>query len=217
MTRTGPRTYRQDRVGDVKDSVMAPATTLRPGDALIVVDVQNDFLPGGALAVSGGDEVVPVLNRFLARFAHDHLPIFATRDWHPINHCSFTAQHGPWPEHCVRFTSGADFPPLLDLPPHTIIISKASTADREDYSGFDGTDFADRLRAAGAKRLFIGGLATDYCVLHTVRDARLRGFDVFLLSEAIRAVNVHPGDDRKAEEEMYQLGARPLRWKSLMP
>ena len=132
-----------------------------PGDALVVVDVQNDFLPGGALGIRGGDEIVPVLNRYLERFHELGLPIFATRDWHPADHCSFAAQGGPWPVHCVAGTPGAEFAPGLRLPPGTEIIDKATRRDREAYSTLEGTDLEQRLRAAGVDRLFIGGLAFE--------------------------------------------------------
>lgn len=197
------------------ESKMADAVKLVPGDALVVVDVQNDFLPGGDLGVSRGDEVVPVLNRYISRFVALKLPVFATRDWHPANHCSFQTQGGPWPKHCVMFTDGANFAPALALPADAVVISKGSRADREAYSGFEGTDLEEKLRAAKARRLFVGGLATDYCVLNTVRDARSRGFDVFVLCDAVRAVNVQPEDGRKAEEAMFRLGAVPLKLESL--
>ncbi len=171
---------------------------LQPGDALIAVDVQNDFLPGGSLAVPQGDAVVAPLNRYAAVFAVGGLPIYATRDWHPINHCSFKAQGGPWPPHSVADTNGAAFAPGLKLPAQTTVISKATTADKDAYSGFEGTDLDARLRAQGVKRVFVGGLATDYCVLNTVRDARKLGYDVMLLTDAIRAVNVKPDDGKRA-------------------
>ena len=186
--------------------------TLGAGDALLVVDVQNDFLPGGSLAVSRGDEVVPALTRCLAAFQSRGLPIFATRDWHPPNHCSFRGQGGPWPPHCVAGSAGAQFPSSLPLPPSTVVITlKGTEPDRDAYSGFDRTDLDARLRAAGVRRLFIGGLATDYCVLWTVKDALKLGYSVLLLMDAIRAVNVHPDDGRKAEDEMFRLGAVPVR------
>jgi nicotinamidase/pyrazinamidase len=183
---------------------------LTAADALVVVDVQNDFLPGGSLAVLRGDEVIPVLNRYLAAFELEKRPIFATRDWHPLNHCSFQAQGGPWPVHCVMQTKGARFPASLRLPSSAVIISKATSPQKEAYSGFEGTDLGARLRAAGAERLFVGGLTTDYCVLNTIRDAIKSGFKVILLKDAIRAVNVAVEDGRKAEEEMLRLGAVPI-------
>ena len=181
------------------------------GDALVIVDVQNDFLPGGALAVPHGDEVVPVLNRWIERFTARGLPVVATRDWHPPDHCSFRERGGPWPVHCVAGTEGAAFAPALRLPADALVISKATEPDREAYSGFEGTDLAERLRGLGVRRLFVGGLATDYCVLSTVRDARREGFDVVLLEDAVRAVDVQPGDGARALEEMRRLGAELVR------
>lgn len=184
---------------------------LQDSDALIAVDVQVDFLPGGLLAVPRGDEVVPALNRWLAAFVEAGRPVFATRDWHPPNHCSFRERGGPWPPHCVAGTGGAAFAPGLKLPASARVISKAVEPDREAYSGFEGTDLEARLRACGARRLFIGGLATDYCVLRTVTDALARGFEVLLLEDAIRPVEAQAGDGRRAEESMRRLGARPVR------
>lgn len=184
---------------------------LEAGDALILVDMQNDFLPGGSLGVPGGDETVPVLNAFIERFAAAGLPIVATRDWHPANHCSFAARGGPWPPHCVAGTPGAAFAPGLRLPDGALVISKATSSDADAYSGFGGTDLDARLRQLGVSRLFVGGLATDYCVLNTVRDALALGYGVRLLEEAIRAVDVQPGDGDRAIAEMVRLGARRLR------
>jgi len=181
----------------------------RAGDALIAVDVQNDFLPGGSLAVADGDAVVPVLNAYIDVFRQRRLPIYATRDWHPAGHCSFQAQGGPWPPHCVAETGGAAFAPALNLPSDATIVSKATHSDQDAYSGFQGTDLAKRLRAQAVTRLFIGGLATDYCVLNTVRDALAEGFTVLLLEDAIRAVNVQPDDGEKALADMGQRVAQP--------
>jgi nicotinamidase/pyrazinamidase len=186
-----------------------------PGDALLIVDVQNDFLPGGSLAVPRGDEVVPVLNQYAGVFGAHSLPVYATRDWHPQRHCSFHAQGGPWPPHCIADTHGAAFAATLTLPPDTTVISKATTPDEDAYSGFQKTDLDQRLRAAGIRRLFIGGLATDYCVLNTVRDARRLGYAVMLLTDAIRAVEVQPGDGKRAVAEMVGLGAQSITLNGL--
>lgn len=180
----------------------------QPGDALLIVDVQNDFLQGGSLAVPHGNQVVPVLNRYIGTFVARGLPVYATRDWHPERHCSFRAQGGPWPPHCVAHTRGAEFAEALLLPPAVSVISKATSADRDAYSGFENTDLDPRLRAAGVRRLFVGGLATDYCVLNTVRDALQLGYEVMLLTDAIRAVEIQPGDGQRAEAEMARLGAQ---------
>lgn len=189
---------------------------LSPGDALIVVDVQNDFLPGGSLAVPYGDDVIPVLNRYLAAFVQRELPIIATRDWHPPNHCSFQPYGGPWPSHCVAGSDGAAFAAALELPASSSLITLKGTQPEQDaYSAFDGTDLDARLRGQGVARLFVGGLATDYCVLYTVNDGLKAGYTVILLQDAIRAVNVRPGDGERAEAEMIQGGAIPIRWAML--
>ncbi len=182
--------------------------TISAGDALIIVDVQNDFLQGGSLAVKHGEQVAPALNRYIALFQAKGLPIFATRDWHPANHCSFREHGGMWPPHCVAGTPGADFSAQLELPSGTHIISKATLPEQEAYSAFEGTDLDRQLRAAGVQRLFVGGLATDYCVLHTVKDARLHNYQTFLLTDAVRAVNMRAEDGRQALEEMLRLGAQ---------
>jgi nicotinamidase/pyrazinamidase len=188
---------------------------LKPGDALLIVDVQNDFLPGGSLAVPHGDEVVAVLNRYLKSFTSQNLPVYATRDWHPELHCSFRAQGGIWPPHCIADTRGAQFAAALQLPPNVVIISKATTVEHDAYSGFQGTDLDTQLYSANIRQLFIGGLATDYCVLNTVRDALGLGYKVLLLTDAIRAVDVQPGDGLRAEEEMIKLGAQPITVEGL--
>jgi len=168
-------------------------------DALIVVDVQRDFCPGGALAVPRGDDVVPVINRLLG--LTDWLTV-ATRDWHPADHCSFEAQGGIWPPHCVAGTDGAAFHPALDQSRIRTVVSKAVTSDAEAYSGFQGTDLAARLAARGVRRVFVCGLATDYCVKATALDARRAGLDVVVIEDAIRGVEVKPGDCAKAVDEM---------------
>lgn len=185
------------------------------GDALIVVDVQNDFLPGGSLGVPHGNEVIVVLNRYMTAFSAHHLPVYATRDWHPPNHCSFRQQGGPWPPHCVAESRGAEFSATLNLPADTVIISKASEPDKDAYSGFEGTGLDRALRAQNVKRVFVGGLATDYCVLNTVRDAIILGYKVFLLADAIRAVNVKPDDGQLAISEMQHLGATSISQDNL--
>lgn len=184
------------------------AIALGVGDALLVVDVQRDFLPGGALAVAGGDAVVPVLNRYIELAKSSGLPVYATRDWHPHQHCSFAAQGGAWPPHCVAGSDGALFAPGLVIARGTAIVDKGTDAQHEAYSGFEGTGLAGKLHDAGVRRLLVGGLATDYCVLNTVRDALASGFEVLLLRDAIKAVDVNAGDGARAEREMLRLGAR---------
>lgn len=188
---------------------------LTAGDALLIVDVQNDFLPGGALGVTRGDEIVPVLNRYIRSFESAGLPVYASRDWHPADHCSFKAQGGIWPPHCIAGTAGAAFAAELALPEDATVISKAATREKDAYSAFEQTDLADTLRARGIHRVFVGGLTTDYCVLNTVRDALEHGFEVCLLQDAIRAVDLDAGDGRKAQDEMHRLGARPIHIEAL--
>ncbi len=191
--------------------------TIEPGDALLVVDVQLDFLPGGRLAVPDGDAVIPVLNRYIDLFEAAGLPVYATRDWHPEDHCSFAAQGGPWPPHCVQGTEGARIAGGLHLPKNVPIISKGGNLDKDAYSGFQGTGLGDRLRREGVRRLFVGGLATDYCVLNTVKDALGEGFGVCLLTDAIRAVDAHTGDGRQAEATMTRAGAVPVTLEGRAP
>jgi len=181
--------------------------TLKKGDALVIVDVQNDFLPGGSLAVQGGEKIIAPVNRYIEAAQAKGLPIFATRDWHPPSHCSFKEQGGIWPPHCVANSEGAQFSSELNSPRSTLVISKGTELEKDAYSGFEGTDLDERLRSAGISRVLIGGLATDYCVLNTVKDAIKQGYDVLLLQDAIEAVNVQPKDGEKAIDEMTSLGA----------
>lgn len=186
---------------------------LQPGDALVLVDVQNDFLPGGALPVLDGDRIVPPINHWLARMAQARLRTFATRDWHPQDHCSFRTRGGPWPPHCIAGTPGADFPGTIhwsQLNPPTVI-NKGTHPDADAYSGFEGTDLHAQLHSAGIKRLFIAGLATDYCVLNTVLDARALGYEVWVLEPATRPVELHPGDGARALTKMRAAGATTLQ------
>lgn len=175
---------------------------------MVIVEIQRDFLPGGSLAVPGGDAVVPAMRRCMKLFEHGGLPIFATRDWHPPDHCSFRAQGGPWPPHCVAGSRGAQFAGALQMPASANVISKATTPGKDSYSGFEDTDLDAQLRALRVRRLFVGGLATDYCVLNTVRDALRLGYAVVLLTDACGALDVNPGDGRRALDEMQRLGAR---------
>jgi len=181
--------------------------TLTDKDALIVVDVQTDFCPDGALAVPHGDEIVPALNRYLKLFDSGKLPVFATRDWHPEKHISFKEYGGIWPPHCIRNTDGAKFHPGLNLPISASIISKATNRKSDAYSGFQKTKLKDMLKRIGIKRVFIGGLATDYCVKNTVLDALRSGFVTFLLADAIKGVDINPGDSERAIDEMLSAGA----------
>ena len=175
-------------------------------DALIIVDVQNDFCPGGALAVPYGDEVVPVINRLLE---HRWLSV-ATMDWHPAEHCSFESRGGSWPPHCVQQTAGAELHSALDAPKVQLVITKGSHPDQEAYSGFHGTNLAKILRDKGVHRVVVCGIATDYCVRATAHDALHEGFEVLVLEDAIRGVEVHPGDCQRAIVELRQAGAEMI-------
>ena len=183
------------------------STPPQAGDALLIIDVQRDFLAGGALAVPAAETVIAPLNSRIAQFIAARLPVFATRDWHPPDHCSFRAQGGDWPEHCVAGTLGAQFSAVLDLPADTQVISKATLGDTDSYSGFSGTDLHQQLQRLGVRRLFVGGLATDYCVRHTVLDARRLGYGVILLLDAMRPVDVRIGDGERAIAAMLAAGA----------
>ena len=167
--------------------------------ALIIVDVQNDFCPGGALAVAEGDRVVAPLNRYIGRFADAGLPIFATRDWHPEKTIHFKAYGGLWPPHCIQGSRGAEFRAELALPAAAVIVSAGMAPDEEGYSGFDGVDSScvsleELLRRSNVTRICVGGLATDYCVKQTVLDGLKRGFSVTLLKDAVCGVDLAPGD-----------------------
>jgi len=181
--------------------------------ALVIVDVQNDFCPGGALAVADGDRIVEPLNRYIARFTDAGLPIFASRDWHPEMTTHFKAFGGPWPAHCVQGTYGAEFHRGLKLGGESTIVSKGAAPDSDSYSGFDAVDgagvgLADLLNRAGVTRIYVGGLATDYCVKQTVLDGRQRGFDVVLLKDAVRGVDLNPEDSARALQQMREAGTQ---------
>ncbi len=177
-------------------------------DALIVVDVQNDFMPGGALPVPEGDKVVPVLNEYIEIFEKKGLPVFFTRDWHPENHISFKGHGGVWPPHCVQNTEGAMFHKDLRMPlDNKFIISKGTSPDFDAYSGFQGTVLESLLRERGVRRVFVGGVATDYCVKNTVLGAIDLGFQAFLLLDAVKGVDVNPGDSERAVDLMLSRGA----------
>lgn len=178
--------------------------------ALIIVDVQNDFCPGGALPVTDGNKVVPVLNGYIKRFREENAPIFATRDWHPKDHISFKENGGVWPPHCIQGSSGAEFHPELDISEDVEIVSKGTSPKDEAYSGFQGTNLTAELRKNAIKALYIGGLAADYCVKYTVLDAIKEGFEVFFLKDGSRGVDLNPGDSKKAIAEMISAGAKPI-------
>ncbi len=174
---------------------------------MLVVDVQRDFCPGGALAVKDGDKVVPTLNRVIGAFTEASIPVFFTRDWHPRNHVSFKGQGGIWPPHCVKGTAGAEFHPKLRVPRGAVVVSKGTEADLEAYSGFEGTDLEKRLKEAGVREVFIGGLATDYCVKETSLDALGAGLKVKVLEDCVRGVNLRENDSELALREVAARGA----------
>jgi nicotinamidase/pyrazinamidase len=181
-------------------------------NALVIVDVQNDFCPGGALGVNNGDEIVPVLNRYIEKFTAARLPVIATRDWHPEKTTHFKEYGGVWPVHCVQQTNGAAFYTDLMLPQDAILVSKGMAADEDSYSAFHGKDdsgvpLSELLRKLGVKRIFVGGLATDYCVKFTALDGIKQGFAVVVLGDAIRGVNLKPGDSEQAIQAMRKAGA----------
>lgn len=170
-------------------------------DALIIVDVQNDFCPGGALAVPESDKIVPVINQLIPKFDK----IYTTQDWHPADHLSFKEQGGIWPPHCVANTKGADFHPDLKAE-NAIHILKGADKNKEAYSGFQGTDLSGKLKEDGIRRIFITGLATDYCVKATALDGLKQGFEVVIISDGIKGVDVNPGDSEKALGELKDAG-----------
>jgi nicotinamidase/pyrazinamidase len=171
-------------------------------EALVIVDVQNDFCAGGALAVPDGDAVVEPLNGLAERAD----VVVATRDWHPPDHGSFAEQGGPWPPHCVQGTPGAELHPGLDRSRIDEVVDAGYRPDLEGYSGFEETVLEERLRAHDVDSLVIGGLATDYCVRATALDGRRLGFDVTLVTDAVRGIEAEPGDVERALEEMRAAG-----------
>ena len=182
-------------------------------DALVVVDLQNDFCPGGALGVRGGDAIVPVLNRYLERFGRAGAPVFLTRDWHPLVTRHFRPYGGVWPPHCVQGTRGAAFHPGLTPPAAAVVVSKGMDPEQDAYSAFQAEDPSGRLFSAvlaerGIRQLYVGGLATDYCVRASVLDALREGFEVVVLTDAIDAVELEPGDGARAIDEMRGAGTK---------
>jgi nicotinamidase/pyrazinamidase len=178
------------------------------GRGLIVVDVQRDFCPGGALPVKRGNEIIEPTNRLITLFEGRGLPIIFTRDWHPADHCSFKSRGGPWPPHCVKNTRGAEFHPSLRVPKDAIIISKGTRRDVEAYSGFQGTGLGERLKEMGVGQLYVTGLATDYCVKDTVLDGLSNGLTMNVVSDCVRGVNVRPTDSANAFRTMTAKGAK---------
>jgi nicotinamidase/pyrazinamidase len=182
-----------------------PEEVLQPGDALIIVDVQNDFCAGGALAIENGDDVVPVLNRWIAAAVAKRVPIYVSRDWHPVGHISFAPQGGPWPPHCIQDSEGARFHPQLHLPDSVVKITKGVRFDQDQNSVFDQTGLSYQLRLTGITRLWVGGLAEDVCVLATVLDARRDGFEAVLIENATKSVSRERSE--AARRQMREAGA----------
>jgi nicotinamidase-related amidase len=178
------------------------SVTIAPDDALIVVDVQHDFLPGGALAVASGDRIFGPINALAPRFGR----VYATRDWHPADHSSYAEHGGPWPVHCVAETHGAAFDPRLQLEHVDVVVDKGTDRETDGYSGFAATGLAGDLKANGVKRVFVCGLATDYCVKATALDAKSAGFATVVIADAAAAVNVTPGDEQRALDELTANG-----------
>jgi nicotinamidase/pyrazinamidase len=188
--------------------------------ALIVVDMQNDFCPGGALAVAGGDEIVPVINSYLEFFRESGRGIISSRDWHPLKTRHFRKFGGIWPEHCVQGSHGAEFHAGLNLTSDTLVFSKGTDTDRDDYSALQARDdsgepMCEYLKRMDIREIYVCGLATDYCVLQTVLDALSHGFTVKVLADAIRGVELSEGDSERAIGEMSRAGAEFLTFGEL--
>jgi nicotinamidase/pyrazinamidase len=183
-----------------------------PFDALIVVDMQNDFMPGGSLEVPNALAIIPNINRYIELFEKSGATTVFTRDWHPENHISFRSRGGPWPPHCIQNTRGAEFHPALNIPKTAIVISKAFKEDEEAYSGFKGVELESSkdlntvLRGRNIKRVFIAGVATEYCVKATALDAIELGYQVFLLTDAVKGINQPPSTENRAVEDLLRRG-----------
>jgi nicotinamidase/pyrazinamidase len=175
---------------------------IRPDDALVIVDVQHDFLPGGALGVADGERIFEPIDELAPRFAR----VYATRDWHPADHSSYAEYGGPWPVHCVAGTHGAAFDPRLNLDDVDVVVDKGTDRLTDGYSGFAATSLESDLREHGVRRVFVCGLATDYCVKATALDAKAAGFDAVVIEDAAAAVNVQPGDEERALQEVRDAG-----------
>lgn len=188
---------------------MAESRPLGPGDALLVVDVQNDFCPGGALPVDEGDQVVPILNEWVREAVRKGAFLVVTRDWHPPHHVSFRERGGPWPPHCIQGTPGAEFHPDLELPEQGLVVSKGDDPDEEAYSAFDGTGLEHVLKERGIGRVFVGGLTQDVCVRATVLHALDQGLETHVLVDGTRPVD--PEEGKRALREMEERGAHIRR------
>jgi nicotinamidase/pyrazinamidase len=190
-------------------------STLQNGDGLLIVDVQKDFCPGGALAIEQGDRIIPILNHWIQRAQRLGLPVYASRHWHPRGHISFIEQGGRWPPHCIQDSDGAGFHPDLRLPENVVMIIKGNRFDQDQNSVFDETGLAAQLKRDGVQRLFVGGLALDVCVLPSVIDARKAGFDVQVIVDATRAMKENDG--REALLRIEKSGAGIVRTEATDP
>ena len=178
--------------------------SLRSGDALLIVDVQKDFCSGGALPIEEGEKAIPILNRWIAAAVSKGVPIYASRDWHPVGHISFQERGGSWPPHCIQDSDGASFHGDLKLPNSAVKVTKGTRFDRDQNSAFDETGLAEELRQQGIQRLWVGGLAEDVCVLATVLDGCREGFEVILIADGTRPVSLQGGE--KARKKMHESG-----------
>lgn len=188
--------------------------------ALLIVDVQNDFCPGGALGVPEGDKIVPYINKYIKIFSKKKLPIFATRDCHPIKTKHFKDFGGVWPVHCIQNTRGAQFYPKLRLPKETILLYKGIYPEKDGYSAFEaenenGMSFLSLLKRLSVQEIYISGLAIDYCVKFSTSDALKQGFKVKLLMDAVKGVNLRPNDSERAIKEMVKKGAKKITLKDI--
>jgi len=188
--------------------------------ALLIVDVQNDFCPGGALGIKDGDKIIPAINKYIKIFSQNRLPIFASRDWHPKRTKHFKKFGGVWPVHCIQNTKGAAFHPKLKLSKEAILLYKGMDPEKDSYSAFqaedtNGRSLAHLLKILEIKELYIAGLATDYCVKFTTHNALKKRFKVKILSDAIKGVNLKPHDSKKAIKEMVKRGAKKITLKDI--
>ena len=196
-------------------------SSLKPKKALLVVDVQNDFCPGGALGIPNGHQIIPAINRYIKAFQKENWPVFVTRDWHPQFTRHFKKFGGAWPEHCIEGSPGAQFHPDLEFPKEAFVMSKGMDMEKDSYSAFqaidgNGTAMANLLKNLEIREICICGLATDYCVKYSALDALNEGLEVFILSDAIAGVNLQPEDSRIAIEQMVVCGAKKLVFKDFL-
>ena len=201
------------------DFLVVGRMVMKNKKALLIIDVQNDFCPGGALGVPLGDKVVPVINKYCKVFSKKKLSVFATCDWHPIRASHFKDFGGSWPVHCLQNSKGAAFHPALKLPKETVVLYKGMDPAQDSYSAFQAEDtrgiqFAQLLHMEKITELYVGGLATDYCVKSSVLDALKKSFKVKLLMDAMRGVDVHPGDSERAIKKMLKHGAKKITFKN---